>query len=77
MTDAVDDEDFVQELVSAFMEECRDGVQECQRALKDEDREAIKTAAHGLKGSAAIFGAEELSEAAKQLEYAIKVDLSS
>ena len=73
MSEEGTDDDFVQELVCAFMEECQEGVTECQRAHKEEDKEAIRTAAHGLKGSAAIFGAEELSETAKKLEFAIKV----
>ena len=35
--------------------------------------EGTKIAAHSIKGSAAVFGATELSEAAKVLEHAVKV----
>ena len=69
----LDDENFVDELVGAFVEECQTGILECRRAVEAKDYDAIRCAAHGLKGSAAIFGADVLSETAKKLEYAINV----
>ena len=73
MINEIDDQGFVEELVGAFIEECEDGLAECRRALESKDFDAVRCAAHGLKGSAAIFGAQVLSETAKKLEYAINV----
>ena len=75
MLNEIDDADdsFVDELVSAYVEECQTGLVECRRAWEAEDYDAIRCAAHGLKGSAAIFGAQDLSETAKKLEFAINV----
>ena len=35
--------------------------------------DTVKIAAHSIKGSAAVFGAMELSKAAEELEFAVKV----
>ena len=48
------------------MEKIREG-------LKTGELEETKIAAHSIKGSAAVFGATDLSEAAKVLEHAVKV----
>ena len=44
-----------------------------RKGLETGQLEQTKVAAHSIKGSAAVFGATELSEAAKELEYALKV----
>lgn len=52
------------------------GLNECfDRGVKGEDPEALelyKIKVHAMKHSTALFGAEELSEEAKQLEYAAR-----
>lgn len=73
MLQELDDEDFVTELVSAFLEECKEATEQCQKAKDAKNLDEVRSAAHGLKGSAAIFGADSLSETAKTLEFAIKV----
>ena len=73
MLQELDDEDFVTELVSAFLEECNEATDQCLKAKDEKNFDEVRAAAHGLKGSAAIFGAESLSETAKTLEFAIKV----
>ena len=75
MLQELDDEDFVTELVSAFLEECKEATEQCQKAKDAKNLDEVRSAAHGLKGSAAIFGADSLSETAKTLEFAIKVRL--
>ena len=44
-----------------------------REGLETGEFEGTKIAAHSIKGSAAVFGATELSEAAKVLEHAVKV----
>ena len=43
-----------------------------RNGLKTGELEETKIAAHSIKGSAAVFGATELSESAKALEHAVK-----
>jgi HPt (histidine-containing phosphotransfer) domain-containing protein len=46
------------------------------RAALAEEREPARRKAHSLKGTAAVFGATNLFEAARVLEYAIRDGLS-
>ncbi|MBN1453428.1 MAG: GAF domain-containing protein [Anaerolineales bacterium] len=61
--------DFINELIDTFMEEAPGMFNEMQQALAAGDVESFRRAAHSLKTNANTFGATELGEKARELEY--------
>jgi len=59
-------------LVASFTESAADLLAEARQALADGDRETLNRAAHTLKATAAMMGAQALSELARELEWATK-----
>jgi HPt (histidine-containing phosphotransfer) domain-containing protein len=62
------DIDLLREIAVLFADEGPRVVQELREALAQDNAAAIGRAAHGLKGSAANFGAAPAVEAASQIE---------
>jgi HPt (histidine-containing phosphotransfer) domain-containing protein len=62
-------EDFVGELIDTFLEEAPGMFEEMKQALEKNDVDRFRRAAHSLKTNASTFGANELAEQAKELEY--------
>jgi len=61
-------EDFIGELVDAFLDDAPALIAQMKSALTNKDAESFRRAAHSLKSNAATFGAMELSALAKELE---------
>jgi HPt (histidine-containing phosphotransfer) domain-containing protein len=61
-------EDFVGEMVDAFLEEGRQIIADLNSAFADQNVDRFRRAAHSLKSTAATFGAMTLSALAKELE---------
>lgn len=61
-------EDFIGEMVEAFLEESTDFVENLAKGLETKDVDLFRHAAHSIKSNAATFGALTLSELAKELE---------
>jgi HPt (histidine-containing phosphotransfer) domain-containing protein len=62
-------EDFINELIDAFLEEGPVMLQNMQTALTARDTESFRRNAHSLKSNAHTFGATELGALAKELEF--------
>jgi len=62
-------EDFVGELIDTFIKEAPGMFDEMRQALSAGDADSFRRAAHSLKTNANTFGAMELAESAKELEY--------
>jgi len=60
--------EVLQELVALFFEECPTLMNQIRTAIADRDKPLLRRAAHTLKGSVAVFGAESAREAAWRLE---------
>jgi HPt (histidine-containing phosphotransfer) domain-containing protein len=60
--------DFIGELIDTFLDDGPKMMTEIRKALKAGDAEAFRRAAHSLKSNAATFGANRLSQLAKDLE---------
>ena len=58
------------ELVALFLEDVPARVAELEAAVRQEDREALRRAAHQLKGTAATVGATEVARSATEVEAA-------
>ena len=58
----------VRGIVRIFFEECPHTLAEIRQALSTSDSALLRRAAHTLKGSAAIFGAQQVVDAAFRLE---------
>ena len=67
LVDAVG-EDFVAEMVDAFLEEGKQIMADLNSSFTDRDVDRLRRAAHSLKSTAATFGAMTLSAQAKELE---------
>ena len=67
LVEAVGD-DFVGEMVDAFLEEGAQLLKILTESFADGDVDRFRRAAHSLKSSAATFGAMKLSGLAKELE---------
>ena len=67
LTDSVG-EDFMGEMVEAFLEEGAQLVADLEKGLADHDTDIFRRAAHSLKSNAATVGAMKLSDLAKKLE---------
>jgi len=62
-------EDFMGELIDTFLEEAPEIIHEMEKALSADDAGRFRRAAHSLKSNANTFGAMELAEKARELEY--------
>lgn len=61
-------EDFIGELIDAFLEDAVTQIDEMKTALGGNDVDSFRRAAHSLKSNAAAFGAEDLQALARELE---------
>ena len=61
-------DDFILEIVDAFLEEGAQFLADLESTLGTDDLEGFRRAAHSMKSNAATFGAMELSRMAKELE---------
>lgn len=68
---------FLEAAVSHFVDSLPNRIDEFQKALEAQDLEALKKAAHRLKGAAGTHGYPALSEHAKALEAAVQDEASS
>ena len=60
--------DFINELIDTFLEDSPKLIEEMESALKANNVDSFRRAAHSLKSNAATFGANSLSSLAKELE---------
>lgn len=67
-----DAEEFIADLVNTFLEDSRKQIDSIKNGLQSADFDAVKQAAHTLKGSSANVGLEYLSELAAAVEEAAK-----
>ena len=65
-------EDFINELIDAFLDDAPNIIQNMQAALDTKDVESFRRNAHSLKSNANTFGATELGVLAKELEFMAK-----
>ncbi len=61
-------EDFINELIDAFLDEAPKMIAQMQTALTANDVESFRRNAHSMKSNANTFGATELATLAKELE---------
>jgi HPt (histidine-containing phosphotransfer) domain-containing protein len=61
-------EDFINELIDAFLEDAPTMIHEMRSAIPAGDVESFRRNAHSLKSNANTFGATELGILAKELE---------
>jgi HPt (histidine-containing phosphotransfer) domain-containing protein len=64
--------DFINELIDAFLDDAPNMIQNMHTALDVKDMESFRRNAHSLKSNANTFGATELGELAKELEFMAK-----
>jgi HPt (histidine-containing phosphotransfer) domain-containing protein len=62
-------EDFINELIDAFLDEGPGMIANMRTALAASDVESFRRNAHSLKSNANTFGATELGVLAKELEF--------
>ena len=62
-------EDFINELIDAFLDDAPNMIHNMQSALEAGDAESFRRNAHSLKSNANTFGATELGALAKELEF--------
>jgi len=60
--------EFINELIDTFLEDSPKLIEEMASALKVNNVDSFRRAAHSLKSNAATFGADELFALAKDLE---------
>ena len=60
--------EFINELVDTFLEDAPKLIEEIKTALKANNADSFRRAAHSMKSNAATFGASHLAELAKKLE---------
>ncbi len=65
-------EDFINELIDAFLDDAPNMLKNLQTALETKDVESFRRNAHSLKSNANTFGATELGVLAKELEFMAK-----
>jgi histidine phosphotransfer protein HptB len=65
-------EDFINELIDAFLEDAPNMISHMQNAIAVQDVETFRRNAHSLKSNANTFGATELGVLAKELEFMAK-----
>ena len=62
------DRDALVDLIGSFLDEGPGLIGRIESAVRDEDPEALRQAAHTMKSSAADFGAMELSRLCREME---------
>ena len=62
-------EDYINELIDAFLDDAPNMIGAMRTALTTQDVESFRRNAHSLKSNANTFGATELGQLAKELEY--------
>lgn len=62
------DAPLLREIVRIFLDECPHTISEIRQAIESSDATLLRRSAHTLKGSAAIFGALPVVDAALRLE---------
>ncbi len=67
-----EDEEFYGEMIEEYIEEKDDRVKELTEGFDDGDWDRYRIAAHSIKSTSRMIGAEELSEAAREMEQAAK-----
>jgi len=70
-----DDTELLARVAGAFLQQSPEQMAEIREAARSSDAETLERAAHGLKGSAANFGAEPLRQAAYDVEQAGRAGL--
>ena|SRR5687767_11937005 len=65
-------EDFINELIDAFLDDAPNMFNNMHTALGAQDVESFRRNAHSLKSNANTFGATELGALAKELEFMAK-----
>ena len=65
-------EDFINELIDAFLDDAPNMLKNMKTALKTKDVESFRRNAHSMKSNANTFGAMELGVLAKELEFMAK-----
>src|SRR5689334_22018965 len=65
-------EDFINELIDAFLDDAPNMLRNLRTALDTNDVESFRRNAHSLKSNANTFGATELGMLAKELEFMAK-----
>lgn len=65
-------EDFINELIDAFLDDAPNMLRNMQSALETGDVETFRRNAHSLKSNANTFGALGLGTLAKELEFKAK-----
>ena len=65
-------EDFINELIDAFLDDAPGMIENMSTALTTKDIESFRRNAHSLKSNANTFGAMELGVLAKELEFMAK-----
>lgn len=66
---AMSGEDFINELIDAFLDDGPKMIHEMRVAVLTQDVESFRRNAHSLKSNANTFGAMELGALAKELEF--------
>ena len=61
-------EDFINELIDAFLDDAPNMISNMREALLAKDIESFRRNAHSMKSNASTFGADELSSLARELE---------
>lgn len=61
--------DYIVELVNAFLEEAPTLIAQLRPALEAKDADTFRRAAHSVKSNASTFGATNLFEQARELEF--------
>ena len=62
-------EDFINELIDAFLDDAPNMIASMRDALIAKNVESFRRNAHSMKSNANTFGAVELSELARELEF--------
>lgn len=65
-------EDFINELIDAFLDDAPNMLNNMETALKAKDIESFRRNAHSMKSNANTFGATKLGALAKELEFMAK-----
>ena len=65
-------EDFINELIDAFLDDAPNMLNNMLTALEGKDVESFRRNAHSLKSNANTFGATELGMLSKELEFMAK-----
>ena len=65
-------EDFINELIDAFLDDAPNMLKNMKTALETKDIESFRRNAHSMKSNANTFGAMELGVLAKELEFMAK-----